>query len=213
MKAPHYGPAGDKLAAKEMPAGVFGLKETNHGLVRAAYENYLGKKRANLARAKTRGAVRGGGAKPWKQKGTGRARAGSSRSPLWSGGGVIFGPTGRESYVKKLNKKAKALALRQALSLKKDKVAVLGSLPEDGKTATLNRLIFKTLKLDRRVLLVDDGAPEPARLAARNLAEVELLDVGYLNVFRVMNADWLVFTAKALDNLKNAKTAGKGLNR
>ena len=205
MTVPSYTAAGTKQTACAVPADIFGLKETNHRLVKAAYENYLDKKRANLAKVKTRGFVRGGGRKPWQQKGTGKARVGSIRSPLWRGGGVIFGPTGGENYVKKLNKKAKALALRQALTLKKDKVAVLQTLPEDGKTATLNRLLFDKLKLDRRVLLVDGGAAEPAKRAVRNLAEVELIDVSYLNVFRVMNADWLVFTAKALDNLKGVQ--------
>ncbi|MYB39843.1 50S ribosomal protein L4 [Candidatus Saccharibacteria bacterium] len=206
MTVPSYTAAGTKQAGCAVPADVFGLKETNHRLVKAAYENYLDKKRANLAKVKTRGLVRGGGRKPWQQKGTGRARVGSIRSPLWRGGGVIFGPTGRESYVKKLNKKAKALALRQALTLKKDRVAVLQALPEDGKTATLDRLLYGKLKLNRRVLLVDARTEGPAKRAARNLAEVELIDVNYLNVFRVMNADWLVFTAKALDSLKGVKS-------
>src|SRR3982750_983319 len=91
---------------------VFGVEPKNHELIKAAYDMYLANGRENLAVTKTRGLVRGGGKKPWKQKGTGRARFGSSRVPIWRGGGITFGPTGEENYSKQLNTKAKRLAIR-----------------------------------------------------------------------------------------------------
>ena len=202
MNLPHYNSSGQKQTAYDVSADIFNLPKTNHNLLKAAYEHYLSQKRVNLAKVKTRSLVRGGGKKPHPQKGTGRARAGSIRSPLWRGGGVIFGPTGQENYAKKLNKKAKSLALKQALTLKNKNILSLKSLPEDGKTATLNKLLFQTLKLDRKILIVGFKTPESSRLAIRNLRDVSFIDVSYLNVFRILNADWLVFTADALENLQ-----------
>ena len=202
MTLPHYTSSGQKQTAYSVPADVFSRPQTNHNLIKAAYEHYLSKKRVNLAKVKTRAAVRGGGRKPWKQKGLGRARVGTIRSPLWRGGGVVFGPSGQENYAKKLNKKAKVLALKQALTLKKEQAISLKSLPTDGKTATMHSLIFKSLKLNRKVLIVDSKADQPVRLSVRNLKDVALIDVAYLNVFRVMNADWLIFTAAALESLQ-----------
>src|SRR5580698_5725607 len=101
----------------KLDKAVFGVDAKNHELLKAAYVAYLANGRGNLAVTKTRGLVSGGGRKPWRQKGTGRARFGSSRNPIWRGGGIAFGPTGEENYSKQLNLKAKRLALRQALSL------------------------------------------------------------------------------------------------
>src|SRR5437763_6792278 len=105
---------------------VFAVDIKNHELLKQAYEAYLANGRENLAVTKTRGLVRGGGRKQWKQKGTGRARFGSSRNPIWRGGGIVFGPTGEENYSKQLNIKAKRQAIRQALSVASsaDKVSV-----------------------------------------------------------------------------------------
>src|SRR6266545_1054603 len=96
---------------------IFGVEVKNHNLLKIAYLAYLANGRPNLAITKKRGEVRGGGAKPWRQKGTGRARVGSSRNPLWRGGGIAFGPTGNENYSHKINTKTKREAIRQALSL------------------------------------------------------------------------------------------------
>src|SRR5271154_4341636 len=103
--------------AAKLDKAVFGVEITNHELLKAAYVAYLANGRGNNAVTKTRGLVSGGGKKPWRQKGTGRARFGSSRNPIWRGGGITFGPTGEENYTKQLNVKAKRLAIRQALSL------------------------------------------------------------------------------------------------
>src|ERR1700761_3330085 len=100
----------------KLDKAVFGVEAKNHDLLKQAYTSYLANGRENLAVTKTRGLVRGGGKKPWKQKGTGRARFGSSRGPIWRGGGITFGPTGQENYSKQMNTKAKRQAIRQALS-------------------------------------------------------------------------------------------------
>src|SRR5580658_9500569 len=97
----------------KLDKAVFGVEVKHHELLKAAYVAYLANGRGNLAVTKTRGLVSGGGRKPWRQKGTGRARFGSSRNPIWRGGGIAFGPTGQENYTKNLNIKAKRLALKQ----------------------------------------------------------------------------------------------------
>ena len=206
MSLPCYSPTGQKQAAYKLKTDLFDSGKINHDLLKQAYETYLANRRPNLAKTKTRRAVRGGGRKPWRQKGLGLARAGSIRSPLWRGGGVVFGPTGEENYTKKLNKKAKQAALSQALSLKKSQTVVIKTLPDDGKTASLAKLLRQTLKLDRQILLIE-AQPSPAlKRASRNLAEVYLLEVSCLNIFRILNADWIIFTDKALKALSDLAT-------
>jgi large subunit ribosomal protein L4 len=126
--------------AAKLDAKVFGVEVSNHELLKAAYVTYQANGRENLAVTKTRGLVRGGGKKPWKQKGTGRARFGSSRVPIWRGGGITFGPTGNENYSKQLNTKAKRLAIRQALSLAStaNKITVIEDITsKEGKTSEM----------------------------------------------------------------------------
>src|SRR6201992_1671130 len=118
MAVPTYTATGTKATTSaKLDAKVFGGEIANHPLLRQAYDAYLSNGRDTLAVVKTRGLVRGGGKKPWKQKGTGRARFGSSRNPIWRGGGIVFGPTGEENYTKKLPVATKRQAIRQALSL------------------------------------------------------------------------------------------------
>src|SRR5579862_9595084 len=118
MPVATYTKSGAKATtAAKLDKAVFEVEVKNHQLLKDAYLAYLASGRMNLAVTKKRGEVRGGGAKPWRQKGTGRARFGSSRNPIWRGGGVAFGPTGNENYSHKLNQKTKHAALRQALSL------------------------------------------------------------------------------------------------
>src|ERR1700722_17624984 len=108
MALPTYTKAGTKATTPaKLDKAVFGLDVTNHELIKMAYVAYLANSRENLAGTKTRGLVRGGGRKPWKQKGTGRARFGSSRVPIWRGGGITFGPTGQENYTIRMNVKSK----------------------------------------------------------------------------------------------------------
>src|SRR5580692_7277238 len=139
MAVATYTAAGAKATTPaKLNKAVFGVEVTSHELLKAAYTAYLGNSRPNLAVTKTRGLVRGGGKKPWKQKGTGRARFGSSRNPIWRGGGIVFGPTGQENYTKGLNLKAKRQALRQALSLaaSEGRIKVIETFEcKDGKVA------------------------------------------------------------------------------
>jgi len=184
----------------KLDASVFGVEVTNHQLVRQAYDTYLANGRENLAVVKTRGLVSGGGKKPWKQKGTGRARFGSSRNPIWRGGGIVFGPTGLENYSKKLPVATKRLAIRQALSLAAadNKIIVVEKLAsKDGKTSDMVKLLAK-LGAKRNVLLaVTEKTPELMRATA-NLSEVKLVSATYINVFDAMNADAIVLTADAV---------------
>jgi large subunit ribosomal protein L4 len=184
----------------KLDKAVFGVSTENHELLKAAYTAYLANGRDNLAVVKTRGLVRGGGKKPWKQKGTGRARFGSSRNPIWRGGGIVFGPTGLENYSKSINTKAKRLAIRQALSLASaaNKVAVIEDVvSNDGKTAELAKLLAKIDAKRNVLLVVDNKTPELTR-AAKNLQDVQVVSAQYVNVYDVLNADCIVFSQPAL---------------
>ena len=176
---------------------VFGLSVENHELVKLAYDAYLANSRSSHAKTLKRGEVRGGGKKPWKQKGTGRARFGSTRNPIWRHGGVAFGRTGEENFTKKLSKTAKKVAIRQALSLKNKDKAIL-TLAADvkltGKTKDAVK-VLKDMKLEgKNVLAVAaEKTPEVLR-STNNLPNVKLVRATYLNVFDIMNADAIVFS-------------------
>ncbi len=186
--------------AAKLSKEVFGVSVENHQLLKQAYETYLSNGRENLAAVKTRGLVSGGGRKPWKQKGTGRARFGSSRNPIWRGGGIVFGPTGLENYTKKLPVASKRTALRQALSLANEagKLVVIEKLSsKDGKTADMAKLLNK-LGVKRNSLVVVSDKTAELELATRNLQDVNLVSAKYLNVYDILNAYHIVFTTEAL---------------
>ncbi|MEO6513429.1 MAG: 50S ribosomal protein L4 [Candidatus Saccharimonadales bacterium] len=194
-----YTKAGAKATtAAKLDKAVFEVVPKNHELLKQAYDTYLANGRGNFAVTKTRGLVSGGGKKPWKQKGTGRARFGSSRNPIWRGGGIAFGPTGEENYTKSMNVKAKRLAIRQALSLSAEakKVVVIEDI-KVVKTAELAKL-FEKVGANRRTLLVVENKSTDLDRASNNLQDVKVVQATYLNVFDVMNADHVVFTADAL---------------
>ena len=180
---------------------VFGLSVENHELVKLAYDAYLANSRSSHAKTLKRGEVRGGGKKPWKQKGTGRARFGSTRNPIWRHGGVAFGRTGEENFVKKISRESKKVAIRQALSLKnKDKAVMIAEkdLKQTGKTKDTAKYL-KDLKLDGKNILfvTSEKTPELVRMT-NNLSDLKLVRATYLNVFDVMNADAIVFTPEAV---------------
>jgi len=178
---------------------VFGLKVENHELLKQAYVAYLAKARVGSAHVKLRGEVRGGGRKPWKQKGTGNARVGSIRSPLWRGGGITFGPSGEENYIKKMSTTSKRQAIRQALSLKTDNIKVIETFDnKDAKTAATVKLLDK-LGANRNVLLVVDNKDLLTERATRNIQYVTTVQAKYLNVYDIVNADHIVITKKALE--------------
>ena len=180
---------------------IFGLKVENHELVKLAYDAYLANSRSSHAKTLKRGEVRGGGKKPWKQKGTGRARFGSTRNPIWRHGGVAFGRTGLENFTKKISKSAKRQAVAQALSLKNADKAVIAmdaELKLDGKTKSAVK-VLKDLKVaDKNTLMVvSEKTPEILR-STNNISNLKLVKAQYLNVFDIMNADAIVFTPAGL---------------
>ena len=177
---------------------IFGLTVENHELVKLAYDAYLANSRSSHAKTLRRGEVSGGGKKPWRQKGTGRARFGSTRVPIWRHGGVAGGRTGEENFTKKISKSAKKLAVRQALSMQNaDKNVLTAEFKTTGKTAEIFKQL-KDLKLETaKVLLVAEKTPELLR-ATHNLPNVKLVRPTYLTVFDILNADKIVFTEAAL---------------
>lgn len=180
---------------------VFGLKVENHELIKLAYDAYLANSRSSHAKTLKRGEVRGGGKKPWKQKGTGRARFGSTRNPIWRHGGVAFGRTGLENFTKKISKQAKRQAVCQALSMKNaDKAIIVLDTPVKltGKTKDAVK-VLKDLKIaDKNVLAVAaEKTPEVLR-STNNIANLKVVRAQYLNVFDIMNADNIVFSEAGL---------------
>lgn len=179
---------------------VFGNTVVNHELLKQAYVAYLANGRGNLAVTKTRGLVSGGGKKPWKQKGTGRARFGSSRNPIWRGGGVAFGPTGLENYSHKLGTETKRQAIRQALSLaaESNKLIVLEDLKfQDSKTATAMKF-FNKVGVSKNALVVVENKTSDLVRSTNNLSNIKLVQATYINVFDVLNADHIIITNAAL---------------
>ena len=181
-----------------LPKDVFAVDVPNHELLKLAYDSYLANARLASATTKQRGEVRGGGKKPWKQKGTGRARFGSTRNPIWRGGGIVFGPRGNENYIKKLSKTSKRVAIKQALTLaNKDNRIIVKDISTTGKTAEIVKFLQDN-KIDRKVLIVvDEKTPELIR-ATNNLRQVRLVSALYLNVFDILNADTIVLHNKSV---------------
>jgi 50S ribosomal protein L4 len=181
-----------------LPKDVFAVDVPNHELLKLAYDSYLANARLASATTKQRGEVRGGGKKPWKQKGTGRARFGSTRNPIWRGGGIVFGPRGNENYTKKLSKTSKRAAIKQALTLaNKDNRIIVKDISTTGKTAEIVKFLQDN-KIDRKVLIVvDEKTPELIR-ATNNLRQVRLVSALYLNVFDILNADTIVLNNKSV---------------
>lgn len=192
--------SGTKAAtAATLDKTIFGLTVENHDLLKTAYVAYLANGRINLAVAKTRGEVSGGGKKPWKQKGTGRARFGSSRNPIWRGGGIAFGPTGEENYSHKLPVASKRLAIRQALSLANaaGKVVVIEEVSLKGKTADAVKLLDKIGATKNTLVVVTTKTVEAVR-STNNLENVKLVNAKYVNVYDVLNADHIVIAKDSL---------------
>jgi large subunit ribosomal protein L4 len=187
-------------ATRSLDAAVFGV-EANHELVGQAYRTYLANGRVAGAKTLKRGEVRGGGKKPWRQKGTGRARVGSIRVPNWRGGGVVFGPTGNENHTIGLPVKMKRLAIRQALSIQAEAghISVIENFAStDGRVKTTMELLNK-LGLTGTIAIIVDEKNDLLERATRNASSIALISAKYLNVYTIMNADNLVFTSAALD--------------
>lgn len=194
-------PAAPKAVA--LPKEVFNVEVTNHELLKLAYDSYLANNRQASATTLQRGEVRGGGKKPWKQKGTGRARFGSSRNPIWRGGGIVFGPRGNENYTKHLSTKSKRVAVRQALSLANQaKKVFVKDVKTTGKTAEIAKFLADN-KFDRKTLIVvEEKTPEIIRATA-NVQNVLLISAKYLSVYHILNADAIVLSTKSVPVIKN----------
>lgn len=191
---------GIKVKEFKAPDDIYAVPVKEHLLYESVI-NYRANQRQGTAATKTRGEVRGGGRKPWRQKGTGRARAGSNRSPLWKGGGTTFGPKPRD-YSYSLPKKARKSAMKSALSLKfaeKHFLVVENLELQEPKTKEA-AAILENLKLDS-ALFVEDGENKNLFLSTRNIPRVKTVEPGRINVYDVLEHKWLVLTKRAFDAL------------
>lgn len=197
---------GNKVREVGLDDDVFGVTP-NVGLMHSALVRQLANGRSGSANTKTRSEVRGGGKKPWRQKGTGRARAGSIRSPLWEGGGVTFGPKPRD-FSQSMPKKQRVLALKSALAARKDNLVVVQDFASitDGKTKQV-ALTLKDLKLyGQKILLVLDYVNDQdsrVQLAARNIDGLKVIHVSNLNVKDLMESEVVLTTESAIQTINN----------
>ena len=194
---------GEKLGEITLEKSVFGVEPNLH-VMHLALRRQLNNARQGSACAKTRAEVAGGGRKPWKQKGTGRARAGSLRSPLFAGGGVVFGPKPR-SYAFNMPQKARKLALKSALSAREEQLVVVKdfSTITEPKTKLMAEAL-KSLNVNGKVLIIADlqaAENQHLELAARNIPSVKLILPSNLNVKDVLEADFVVITESAVKEL------------
>ena len=180
-------------------------EETASSVVHRALVRQLANQRQGNACTKTRAEVSGGGRKPWKQKGTGRARAGSTRSPLWRGGGVIFGPKPRD-YTIKMNRKERRLALRTAFQSRTADLIVVEDFSanlERPKTKDMLAAFARWgVVVGSKVLVILPTKDENAYLSMRNVARVKVITAANLNMFDLLNADQIIATASAIDSIK-----------
>jgi len=209
LKIKVYNQAAEAVKDLNLVEKIFAVKPNNE-LLHQAVITQMANARQVLAHTKDRSEVSGGGKKPWKQKGTGRARVGSSRSPLWVGGGVTFGPTKDRNFKKKINQKMKQKALFMALS---DKVAtnslvVLDNFQlTDYKTKTFNTVLTtlekKVLQNDRRnILVLNDAKEEKTRYSGRNLKGVKIINLENINLLDLLNYKNLLLTEQAVQILE-----------
>lgn len=196
-----YNIEGKEVDKLELSDSIFGV-EINEHLVHMAVVNQLANKRQGTQSAKTRSEVRGGGRKPWRQKGTGHARQGSTRSPQWAGGGVVFAPKPRD-YSFKMNKKEKRLALKSALTsrVQDSKFVVLDELKLDEiKTKTFKN-ILNNLELSKALVVLADN-DENVMLSARNIPGVKTALTNTINVYDIMKYDTVVCTKDAVAKIE-----------
>lgn len=198
-----YSQEGKEVSKIVLPETVFGVA-WNANLVHDVVVTMQGNARANTAHTKDRGEVSGGGKKPWKQKGTGRARQGSIRSPQWKGGGVVFGPSSERNFSLKMNRKAKRKALSMVLTdkLMREKLIVLETImKEPVKTKTFLAMMQK-LPVDRTTLMVLGGSDPVAVRMARNLPSVKVVTVNSLNMLDLLTYRSVVFLKDAISALE-----------
>ncbi|HOA20615.1 MAG: 50S ribosomal protein L4 [Tissierellia bacterium] len=197
-----YDITGSQIGDVELSDDIFGVKVNTHVMYEAV-KNYLANQRQGTQSAKTRGEVRGGGRKPWRQKGTGRARQGSIRAPQWIGGGVVFAPKPRD-YSYKLPKKIKRLALKSALSSKvrDNEIIVVDSLVLDKPKTKDMVKILSNLKAGKKTLVVIPERDENVILASRNIPGVKTAYVNTINVYDILNCDSFLITKDAVNKVE-----------
>ncbi len=189
------------MADAKLNKDIFDVEVKNHQLLKKAYEAYLANSRSAKPKTLTRGLVRGGGKKPWRQKGTGRARFGSTRNPIWRTGGIVFGPTGNENHTIRLSKQEKRVALTQALTLKNQAGLIKTvEFKTTGKTKEIADFLAKQ-KAEGRVLMVTGEKTNELIRATNNLQDVKLVSAIYLNVFDILNADMILVDKLALEKI------------
>lgn len=199
-----FNKAGEEVGKVSLDAHVFNVEPHAQAMFDAV-QVYQANSRQATAKTKVRHEVSGGGKKPWRQKGTGRARAGSSRSPIWVGGGTVFGPTGVQNFKLSQNKKEHNLALRSALSSKtKNGLIVVDSLALDSKKTKDFANMLKALKAETKVLVVSDNLDENLILGCANLNWVKLVSTSNVSVYDVLNVDNLIISKDAIKTLQEA---------
>jgi len=181
------------------------LEKSGNYLLHKDLLRHLSSQKQGTVSTKTRSEVRGGGAKPWQQKGTGRARAGSNRSPLWKGGGVIFGPKPKQVSLK-LNKKERRLALQTLLYNKKNNVLVIEELEntiQNSKTKSFIQICENcNIDLNQKVLVIVSKKTVPLKLATQNLKNVELILASNLNTFSILRAKQIILSSLSINDIK-----------
>ena len=196
-----YNMEGKEVGAIELNDAVFGV-EVNEHLVHLAVVAQLANKRQGTQKAKTRSEVSGGGRKPWRQKGTGHARQGSTRSPQWKGGGIVFAPTPRD-YTIRLNKKEKRAALRSALTsrVQDNKFIVVDELKFDEIKTRKFQNVMDNLKVSKALVVLADNDQNTV-LSARNIADVKTSQVGSINVYDILKYNTVVATKAAVASIE-----------
>jgi len=196
-----YNIEGKEVGTMELNDAVFGV-EVNEHLVHMAVVAQLANKRQGTQKAKTRSEVSGGGRKPWRQKGTGHARQGSTRSPQWTGGGVVFAPTPRD-YTIRLNKKEKRAALKSALTsrVQESKFIVLDELSFDEIKTKRFQTVLNNLKVSKALVVVGEGSDNVV-LSARNIPAVKTAYVNTINVYDILKYNTVVATKAAIANIE-----------
>ncbi|MDQ0496235.1 50S ribosomal protein L4 [Paenibacillus brasilensis] len=194
--------SGSQVGEIELNDAVFGIEPNKH-VLHDAVVMQLASLRQGTHKVKGRSEVRGGGRKPWKQKGTGRARQGSIRAPQWVGGGTVFGPTPR-SYAYKLPKKVRRLAIKSALSSKviENEIIVLDALTLNGPKTKEFAAILNNLKADRKALIVAPSYDDNVALSARNIPGVKFVSADGINVLDVLGHDKLIITKEAVQKVE-----------
>lgn len=204
MKISVYNLEGQETGSIELSEHIFGVK-VNPDMLHQVVVSLSGNKRIYTAHTKNKGEVRGGGKKPWKQKGTGRARAGSSRSPIWKGGGVTFGPRNERNYSTKINKKVGKLAFSMALSakLKDEEIKVIDSFSlKEGKTKLLKNALNLLIGEKNNALLVFDKKNENLKLASNNLQKIEIKNASDVNTLDVLSKKMVLLEKDAILKLE-----------